>query len=116
MKYYLKAMEERLTDEECARLQGIYAPTVVTVPPCDASRSMCVTPEGEIRIYGLFGKKSPEDDTAEFVYISSTDCGLTWKTHTADPASLGAGGYNPQSGRAIGIHPNEYRPDRKSVV
>ena len=52
-------MEERLTPEERARLQSIYAPTVVTVPPCDASRSMCVTPEGEIRIYGLHGKKSP---------------------------------------------------------
>lgn len=115
MKYYLKAMEERLSEEERARLQSIYAPTVVTVPPCDACRALCVTPDGEIRIYGVKGKKFFEDDSAELVYASSLDGGITWKEHRAPSAAcIGASGYNPKSGRYITAWPNEFRPGRLS--
>ena len=59
--YYIKNMEKRLTDEERKLLKAIYAPQVVAVPLSDCGRSMCVTPDGEIRLYGLINKKEPED-------------------------------------------------------
>lgn len=111
MNNYLKIIEENLSDNDKALLERIYAPEVVTIPPCDASRSMCVTPDGEIRIYGAFGKTHPED-VGNMVYSSSKDCGLSWKTHLiTDENVLGCAGYNPQTGRYIACYPNEYRPD-----
>ena len=61
MSYYLSAMEKRLSEEDARFLQSIYAPTVVAIPPADGCRNLCVTPDGEIRIYGSYGKKEPDD-------------------------------------------------------
>ena len=112
MKNYLKNMEMRLSAEEKKLLKLIYEPTVVTIPPSDACRSMCVTSDGEIRIYGSINKNSP-DEAGTLVYISSTDCGLSWKTHLMENDMLGSAGYNFKTGRYISCYPDEVRADLK---
>ena len=112
MKYYMQSMLDRLSESDTALLKAIYAPQVVAVQPTDASRNLCVTPDGEIRIYGTINKKEPTD-AGTAVYIASRDCGLSWKTHLIhSDKSLGAAGYNPDTGRYINAYPNEYRKER----
>ena len=65
--------EHRLSPEEEIFLRGIYSPVVVGVPLSDARKDLCVMRDGEIRAYG------PMDS----LYLSSVDCGLTWKKHIA---------------------------------
>ena len=106
---YLQTMQNLLDGATRSLFLNVYAPQVVAVPPSDASRSVCVTKDGEIRIYGVTGKKEP-DDAGQLVYISSRDCGLSWKTvPVTDDRVLGVAGYNPASGRYIAAYPNEYR-------
>jgi len=76
----IEAMKNRLTPEESRMLQSIYEPTVVGVPPADARVSICVMPDGEIRAYGRL-YRTEENPNGEEVYLSSLDCGLTWKKH-----------------------------------
>ena len=61
MHHYIKQIENNLSESDKQLLQRIYAPQVVAIPPADASRSMCVTEDGEIRIYGALHKQSPTD-------------------------------------------------------
>lgn len=110
MNFYLKQMKKNLTEEDKVLLKSIYEPRVVTVPPCDGSNSMCVTKDGEIRIYGSINKSEP-DDVGTLVYISSNDCGLSWKTHLSQEGVLGAATFNPQTGRHISFYPSWYRLD-----
>lgn len=110
-KYYLEPMISRLTEEEKELLQRIYEPKVVTIPDSDACRNLCVTPDGEIRIYGKLDKKHPEDWGIR-VYSASTDGGLTWKTHLVkEEGVLGPATYNPRTGRYISTYPNEFLPE-----
>lgn len=115
MTYYLNTLEKNLTEEETFFLKSIYEPKVVTIPPEDACRSMCVTPDGEIRIYGADNKKNHSDIGCR-VYIASKDGGLTWKKHLVPENSIGAATLNPESGRYISTHPNEYRPDLNELI
>lgn len=68
-KPYLKAMEDRMTEEEKDMLKRVFSPTAVLVPPSDVRSGLCVLPDGEIRCYGY------DNDP----YYSSIDGGLTWK-------------------------------------
>lgn len=107
--YYIKSMINNLTEDDKVLLKAIYAPEIVAVQPSDASRNICVTPDGEIRIYGSVGKNGP-DDSGTAVYLSSRDCGLSWKKHLVHTNKrLWAAGYNPKSGRYIEAYPNEFR-------
>ena len=108
MNYWVKTIEENLSEEEKFFLKQIYEPQVVCIPPTDACRNMCVTKEGEIRIYGAMDK-AYFDDAGTPVYSASTDCGLTWKKHLVPKGSIGAAGYSPETVRYISVYPNEYR-------
>lgn len=111
MNYFLDIMKSRLSEGDNKLLKSIYAPQEVTVPPSVACRSMVVTCEGEIRIYGAIDKKEPED-VGTLVYRSFTDCGLSWKTYVLkDYNVLGSAGYSRKTGRYISCYPNEFRPD-----
>ncbi len=110
-KYYMESMLRNLSENDRELLQMIYEPKVVAVPPWDASRNLCVGPDGEIRLYGSFHRKH-ELDPGIIVYLSSKDCGLSWKTHLVKGEGvLGSAGYNPNTGRYITSYPNEYRRD-----
>ncbi len=104
----LKRMESRLLEEDRRFLQRVYAPQVVAVPPRDAAKSLCLMPDGEIRIYGVADKKEPDDEGRQ-VYIASGDCGLSWKTHETPEGALGAATCNPETGRWITFYPLEGR-------
>lgn len=107
---YRKIIEERLSEEDKTFLKNIYEPTVVATPPEDAGTGMCVTNDGEIRIYGTRGKKEP-DDIGNPGYIASVDCGLSWKFHRHGAKVLGAAGYNPNTKRYMSVCPRAYRKD-----
>ena len=62
-----------MTPEEERFFSEIYSPVVVGTPLSDARKDLCVMRNGEIRAYG------PKDS----LYLSSFDCGLTWKKHKA---------------------------------
>ena len=116
MKRYLEEMKKNLTEEDREFLLEIYEPTVVAVQPSDANRGLCVTDDGEIRIYGITGKNEPDDEGTP-VYLSSRDCGLSWKLRRVfDKMALGPAGHNPKTGRYISTYPNEYRKDKKRIL
>jgi len=104
----LKAMMDHLSSDEERQLRSIYEPTVVCVPPSDPCRSICVTPNGEIRIYGITDQKI-RGDIGTAIYLSSVDCGLSWKQKYYSPSELGCAVFNPKSGRYIGVYPNAFR-------
>ncbi len=103
MTDFLTAARQRLTEEDRGFLQAIYAPKVVAVPPSDAFRDLCVLPDGEIRCYGQINKATPFDK-GEDIYIASTDCGLSWKTHRKPAGALGAAVKSPYSNRWLAPH------------
>lgn len=98
------SMEKRLTPEEKEMLQKIYAPVVVGAPLEDARSGICVLPDGEIRSYGSVDRTA-EDREGRQAYLSSLDCGLTWKLHY-DSSKMRSCTYVPEFGRyykAVGI-------------
>ncbi len=110
MNYWVEKIEENLTEEEAFFLKKIYEPQVVSIPPNDACRNMCVTPDGEIRIYGAIDRPH-FDDPGTPVYSASRDGGLTWKTHLSQKGCLGPAGYCPETGRYISVYPHYGRPE-----
>ena len=115
MNYWVEKIEEKLTEEETFFLKKIYEPKVVLIPPNDACRNMCVTPDGEIRIYGSIDK-AHFNDVGTPVYAASRDGGITWKNHLVPKGSLGAAGYSPETGRYISAYPNYARPEWKEEL
>ncbi len=104
MKSMLQIMKERLSEMDVQLLQEIYEPRVVAVPPQDACNHLCVTPDGEIRFYGVDGKKNPHDEGRR-VYIASRDCGLSWKTFLVAEDALGEAAFRPETSQFISHYP-----------
>lgn len=103
MSWYLKQMENLLSEQDIRQLKSIYEPTVVAIPPEDARRSLCVMPDGEIRYYGMVNKTRVWGK-GEAVYLSSRDCGLSWKLYyTEGEQVLGASVRSPWSGKYLTI-------------
>ena len=75
--WYLEQMEKNLTESDKRRLSEIYEPVVVAVQPDDSRRGLCVMPDGEIRYYGIEGKKKCWAKDGRSVYLSSCN-GLDW--------------------------------------
>ena len=99
MADYIDLLEEKLSDEDKSFLLQIYEPRVVALPPSDAFCSLCVTDTGEIRCYGTLPRGLTPDCIKDPVYISSSDCGLSWKMHRVSPETTGASVKSPYSGR-----------------
>ena len=93
---YLTAMESRLTQEEKEMLQHIYEPVVVASPLEDARTGICILPDGEIRSYGKVDQ-TKENPKGRDAYLSSTDCGLTWKLHYDSQSVMKSCTYIPES-------------------
>ena len=82
-KAYLKAMCSRLTSEDSSMLSRIHEPIAVAVPPANARAYVCMMPDGEIRAYGRHFMYETDTESQE-VYLSSYDCGLSWKYHLTE--------------------------------
>ena len=98
---YLEELKNRLSKEDAERLNAIYAPKEVAVPPSDAYHSLCVMPDGEIRCYGKVAFSDLPDGDCREVYISSRDCGLSWKEYNVKHGTIGAAVKSPWSGRYL---------------
>ncbi|MGM9624573.1 MAG: sialidase family protein, partial [Eubacteriales bacterium] len=84
--WYLEQMAANLTDSDKRRLSEIYEPVVVAVQPDDSRRGLCVMPDGEIRYYGVEGKKHCWDKDGCSVYLSSYNA-LDWTRKEAPAGS-----------------------------
>ncbi|MBQ6179521.1 MAG: hypothetical protein IJK32_08400, partial [Bacteroidales bacterium] len=93
---WLKAIEDRMSDDEIEMLKAIYAPTIVATPLEDARRSVCVMPDGEIRCYGSV-QRTETSPKGKAAYLSSIDGGLTWKLYYSR-GNMGAATYIPEKG------------------
>lgn len=103
METYLQAMERALSEDDKTLLKAIFEPRVVAVAPEDAWRSLCVAPDGELRCYGAINKKWHRDP-GQRIYMSSRDCGLSWKTHIVrDDRALGQAVRSPYSGAFLSV-------------
>lgn len=115
---YVDIIEKNLSDEDKDILKAIYEPTMVAVPYGDATRNLCVTEQGEIRVYGKegpFNHWGAQGDKT--VYISSFDGGLSWKKHyVKDMLSIGCSGFNRETGRYISVYPNEFRCEWNELI
>jgi len=79
----LKAMENRLSEDQKDMLKRIWAPTVVAVPLACSRKDLCILPTGEIRSYGkLYANRLTKEKGID-AYLSSVDCGLSWQIHYA---------------------------------
>ena len=55
---YIEAIKNRMSREDVRFYRDIFAPTEVATPDSDAWDQLCVMPDGEIRVYGVYHKKS----------------------------------------------------------
>lgn len=78
---YLEAIKSNLNQDSLDMLKRIYEPTVVATPLSDSRRDLCVLPNGEIRSYGKLYTKHIIERGGQMAYLSSTDCGLSWKVN-----------------------------------
>ena len=93
-----------LDKDDTERLKSIYEPTVVGVMPEDARRGLCFMPDGEIRSYGICGKKHIWDkENVRSCYVSSHNGGLDWRFRYAVPGSMGAAARDPDTGRYLTV-------------
>ncbi len=98
----LEVLRAGLDETDSRRLREIREPVTVGVPPEDAFSSLSVRRDGEIRCYGrrdvrLF------DEPGTPVYLSSRDCGLSWKWREPEPDDPGSCFVNPYTGDYIRI-------------
>ena len=76
------------------RLSRVFSPEIVGIPPANAFRDMVALPSGEIRHYGyrlVDGVKRP-------IYLSSLDCGFSWREFPLPEGHPGAAVQSPWSG------------------
>lgn len=117
MNEYVKSIEEQLSEEGKHFLQSIYEPKVVLHPLSHAYHSLCVTDDGEIRVYGIRTVREGEGEDMtriadyadpkrayEGVYHASRDGGISWQLHRANPKALGPAFKNPRTGRWMVAH------------
>ena len=113
--WYIQAIEQQMSDQDKRLLSKIYAPVTVAVPPEDARRGLCVTPDGELRHYGERDKTSPFLPGRP-CYLSSRDGGLSWKYHEANEGCLGSAAYFPTLGRYLSLSSAETGEQKGTYV
>ncbi len=104
---YLEAMKEILERDPDAKRQfmAIHAPVTVCTPLADARRELRVMADGELRCYGSINKTHVED-RGEAAYLSSTDCGMSWKLKFKKEDDIGAAVQSPYTGRWVTVRGN----------
>ena len=104
---YLEAMKEILERDPDAKRQfmAIHAPVTVCTPLADARRELRVMADGELRCYGSINKTHVED-RGEAAYLSSTDCGMSWKLKFKKDDDIGAAVQSPYTGRWVTVRGN----------
>lgn len=96
-------ISQRLGENEIEEYDRIFAPRIVATPLEDARRSICVLPDGEIRVYGLCNHYAFHQGTP--AYIASRDGGLSWIKHYANEKDIGACVYVPWTKKYVTVRP-----------
>ena len=91
-------------------LRQIRAPQVVGVPPANACRGLMEMPDGEIRHYGFRSDPDGKSHAFQPVYLSSRDCGLSWREVPVEGASAAAMVRSPWSGDFLTVLCKTSRP------
>lgn len=91
-------------------LRRIQAPQVVGVPPQNVCRGLMMMPDGEIRHYGFRYDGIKKGAEGRPVYISSRDCGLSWREVSVEGATAGAMVCSPWSGDFLTVLCKAGRP------
>lgn len=113
----IDAIASRLGKREIAAYDRIFAPKTVAAPPSDAKYDICVTADGEIRVYGEVDLTLPAvHGSGRRVYLSSLDGGLSWSEHDAEPNDIGACIYVPWTGKYVVVKPRTDPKTGKYVV
>ena len=90
-------------------LEKIYEPLFVGRPTDNAFNGLVRLPDGELRHYGFEG---PWSDPSDYIYVSSTDNGLTWNKKIINDTTLFTNenmppaSYSPWSGDFVRIISN----------
>jgi len=92
-------------------LRRIHAPLVVGVPTDNACRGLMVMSDGEIRHYGFRLKAGKDAQGVEPVYLSSHDCGLSWREVPIQGETAGSMVRSPWSGDFLTVLCKPPRPD-----
>ena len=101
--WYLPILEKNLDPSDAELLKGIYEPKIVGVQPDDTRRGICVMPDGELRHYGTADKTEVFRE-GKTVYLSSRDCGLSWKLkYAASKRVMGSASRSPWSGDYVAV-------------
>ena len=95
-------------------LRRIHAPQIVGVPPDNACRGLMVMPDGEIRHYGFRLEGDQKAAASRPVYISSHDCGLSWREVAVEGMTAGAMVRSPWSGDFLTILCKPQRAHREA--
>ncbi len=97
-------------------LRRIDAPRVVGVPPANACRGLVVMPDGEMRHYGMRYTHGSQGDTSQPIYISSRDCGLSWREVSVEGSSAAAMVRSPWSGDFLTVLCRTGRPSHSMAA
>lgn len=106
MYNYVEQIERRITPDSKRFLSDIFSPTEVYSGGLEfAWCGLCVTPEGNIRFYSPYNKRSVFDDDCDIFYVESCDGGISWEKHIKPGAALGQSTYVPFIGKYVGVKP-----------
>lgn len=86
------------------RLDQVFAPEIVGVPPTNPIRELMTLPDGELRHYGFEGDFS--SGQVRNIFLRSRDCGLSWSRQEAPAACAGAMVQSPWSSDFLTVLPN----------
>ena len=94
MYNYVSQIEKNLTPDSKRFLSDIYAPKEVYCGDIEfAWCDLCVTPEGFIRFYSNYRKKSVYDTACDRFYVESRDGGISWEKHIKPENAVGPSVY-----------------------
>lgn len=100
--------DPRIQENALKRLQLVFAPEVVAVPPSNPVRDLMILPDGEIRHHGFRGDFKTGNVVS--VYLSSRDHGFSWSEHETPPFSPGATVRSPWSGDWLTVLSHHGKP------
>lgn len=115
MENMLQVMEGLLSESDRKIYERIYEPTVVAVAPKNVLRDMMIMPDGEIRYYAFddcediahIWDEWTHGGVEEF-YLSSRDCGLSWKKIYTQKGVMGSCVKVPGKERYITLKSGSY--------
>lgn len=102
---HVDKIKTRMSREDVRFYSDIWEPVEVATPDENPwNNHLCVMPDGEIRMYGVYRKESVFQRNPRRCYIASRDGGLSWKRHMVEGKyTLGKSTYVPYLDKYVDI-------------